>query len=253
MMSGVRKRRKNLLTEEQIREKIGKMLGGSQKSSYLTFGVFAVSFLALTLIVSVPVEFRKASVAWALTCWIIHLIWTIVASFGWQTLSDEKFEQLSKEDRVRHLRLRTIWFHFWKGGFLLLVSAQILLVGLGMLKHLGLAGWIDGLAVSVYGLAGMLSFWQRRRICHMRLVGWSPDTQWGRLMLRIGAIGSATAASTCSAITIILARLHIVSKGVAAAFFGTLGVIVACMMVPQVVYDFLSAWTHLQIYRSEIG
>ena len=252
-MSKTDRRRKNLLTDEQMRDKISKMFEGSQKNSYLTFAVFAVSFLALTLIVSVPIEFRGASVTWVLICWIIHLIWTIVASFGWQTLSDEEFEQLLKEDRIRHLRLRTIWFHFWKGGFLLLISVQLLLVGLGMLKHLGLAGWIDGLAVSVYGLTYILSFWQRRRISHVRLVGWSPDTQWGRLMLRIGAIGPAVAASTCSAITIIVVRLHIVPKSIAIAFFGTLGVIVVCMMIPQIVHDFLLARIHLQIYRSEMG
>jgi hypothetical protein len=246
-------RRKKLLTDEQMREKISDMLGGSQKSSYLTFAVFAISFLALTLIVSVPVKFRETAVTWALTCWVIHLVWTIVASFGWQTLSDEEFKQLMKEDRIRYLRLRTIWFHCWKGIFLLFVSVQLLLVGLGMLKYLELAGWLDGLVVGVYGLTGILSFWQRRRIGHVRLVGGAPDTQWGRLILRIGAIGSPVAASTCSAITILLARLHVVSKGVAAAFFGTLGVIVACVMIPQVVYDFLLAWVHLQIYGSEIG
>jgi hypothetical protein len=250
-MSATGQKRTKLLTEKQIRSRIGNTLEGSQKTSNLTFAVFAVSFAALTLVVSAPAEFRQTAVIWALAHWIVNLIWTTVAGLGWRTLPDEESEQLSKEERVRRLRLQTTWFRFWKGGYLLLVSVQMLLIGLGMLKHLQLAGWVDGLAVGTYCLAYLLSFWRRRHICHVRIVGYSPDTQWGRLMLRVGAIGPAVMASTCSAITIILARLQIVPKGVAAGFFGTLAVVLSAMIVPQVVYDFTAAWIHWQIYKTE--
>lgn len=248
-MSGAKRKRKKLLTDEQIQERIGNTLEGPQKANYLTFAVFAIPFYALTLVVSVPAEFRKTAVAWALAHGIVNLIWTIVAGFGWRTLPYWESKRLSKEERHHRLRLQTIWFRFWKGGFLLLFSTLTLLIGLGMLKHLRPMGWMDGLAVGVYGLAYAFSFWQRRRICHVRVEGYSPDTRWGRLMLRLAVIGPATAAATCSAITSVLARLHIVPKSVVAGFFGTLAIVLASIMVPQIVYDFTAAWIHLRIHR----
>ena len=251
-MIGTGKHRK-LPNGGQIWERISNTLdvGGAQKVSSLIFSVFAFSVMGFILVVSVPIKFKESAEAWALAHWIINLIWAVVAGFGWKTLPDSESRQLSREERARRLRLQTIWFRFWKGGFLLLFSTLVLLLGLGLLKHLSLAGWIDGLAVAVYVLVSAFSFWQRRLICRVMVEGWSSNTRWGRLMLRLVVIGPVTAATTCSIIGIALARSHILPRSIAAVLFGTLGVVLACVIVPFVVYDFSAAWIHLQIRRAE--
>ncbi len=251
-MVGTGKHRK-LLNDEQIREIIGSTLdvGGGQKASSLISSVLVFSVIGFVLAISSPTEFRKTAAAWALAHWIINFIWAVVAGLGWKTLPDSESRQLSREERARRLRSETMWFRFWKGGFLLLVSTLILLLGLGLLKHLSLAGWVDGLGVAVYVVVGTFSAWQRRLICRVMVEGWTSDTRLGRLMLRLAAIGPVTAATTCSAIGIALARLHILPRSIAAILLGTLGIVLACAIVPFVVYDFSAAWIHLQVHRAE--
>ncbi len=244
-------KRKKQLTDAQIQEKIGTMLAQPQKVELLTFAVFAISFLALTLCFAVPPEFKKTGGRWALVLWITNLIWALIAALGWKTLPPEEFKRLSKEQQHRHLRSETIWFHFWKGGFLALVSTNILLIGLGALSCLGSMAWVSGLAVGGYFLAFVLSFFQQRHILRVVVEGWSADTQWGRLMLRLAVIGPAAGASIGSGIGIILVRLHVLPESILIASAGLVGILVAGMIMPQVVQDFSVMWVHLQIRRTE--
>jgi hypothetical protein len=78
-MSGTGNKRKRQLTDTQIREKIGDMLAQPQKASDLTFAVFAMSFLAVTL--GFP-GFTETGGRWGLVLWITNLVWTLVATFG---------------------------------------------------------------------------------------------------------------------------------------------------------------------------
>jgi hypothetical protein len=250
-MTGTRSKRKKQLTDEQIWEKIGDMLAQPQKASDLTAAVFVMSFLAVTLRFAVPPGFTETGGRWGLILWITNLVWTLVATFGWKTLPLEELKRLSKEQQRRHLRSETIWFDFWKGGYLVIVSMSMLLLGLGMLSYLGPMAWVSGLAVSGYILTFVLSFWQRRRILRVVVEGWSADTRWGRLMLRLAIIGPAAGASIGSGIGIILVRLHLLPESILIMSAGLVGVLVADMMVPQVVQDLSVAWIHLQIRRAE--
>jgi hypothetical protein len=250
-MSGTGNKRKRQLTDTQIREKIGDMLAQPQKASDLTFAVFAMSFLALTLRFAVPPEFTETGGRWGLVLWITNLVWTLVAAFGWKTLPLEELKRLSKEQQRRHLRSETIWFHFWKGGYLALVSMSMLLLGLGMLSYLGPMAWVSGLAVSGYLLAFVLAFLQRQRVLRVVVEGWSADTRWGRLMLHLVVIGPAAGASIGSGIGIILVRLHLLPESILIMSAGLVSVLVADMIIPQVVQDFSVAWIHLQARRAE--
>jgi hypothetical protein len=248
-MAGTRSRRKGQLTDAQIREKIGDMLAQPPKASYLTAAVFAMSFLAVTL--GFP-GFTETGGRWGLVLWITSLVWTLIAAFGWKTLPLEELKRLPKEQQHRHLRSETIWFDFWKGGYLAIVSMSMLLIGLGALSYLGPMAWVSGLAVGGYILTFVLSFWQRRRILRVVVEGWSADTRWGRLMLRLAIIGPAAGASIGSGIGIILVRLHLLPESILIMSAGLVLVLVADMMVPQVVQDFSVARIHLQIRKAEV-
>jgi hypothetical protein len=254
-MSGSKEKREELLTNEQIQERISRAmeLGGGQKSQHLIAGMFVVSFLALTLVVSAPDWYRQTAIVWASIHWGINLIWTVVAGVGWWTLPDWESRQLAKEQRCNRLRLQTMWFHFWKGGFLLLCSTLMMLMGLGMIKHLEPAKWVDILAAIGYGLTYVFSFWRKRYLFHVKLKGRPFDKMWKRLLIRLAVIGPAIAAATCSAAMSILARLHIVPISVAAGFFGILSIGVASAIVPQIAYDFIAAWIHRQIRKTEVN
>jgi fumarate reductase subunit D len=252
-MAGTRSKRKGQLTDTQIRERIGDMLAQPPKASHLTAAVFVVSFLAVTLRFAVPPGFTETGGRWGLVLWITSLVWTLIAAFGWKTLPLEELKRLSKEQQRRHLRSETIWFDFWKGGYAAIVSTSMLLLGLGMLSYLGPMAWVNGLAVGGYLLAFVLSFLQRQRILRVVVEGWSADTRWGRLMLRLAVIGPAAGASIGSGIGIILVRLHLLPESILITSAGLVGVLVADMMVPQVVQDFSVAWTHLQIRRTDMG
>ena len=247
---------KDLPTYRQILERIGNIPEGiqaTQKIANLTFAVFASFIIGVILVVSVPIEFRETALAWAFAHWGANLVWAIVIGFGWRTLTESESRQLSRKERAHRLRAQAMWFRLWKGGFLLLVSTLLLLLGIGLLRHLGLRRWVDGLVVAVYGLIYVFSLWQRQRICHTKIEGWSPNTRWGRIMHRLGAIGPAAAASVCSALTIATVRLNIVPKSIGAGFFGILGVVLACLIVPQVIYDLIVARVHFRLHRTEGG
>jgi len=128
---------------------------------------------------------------------------------------------------------------------------MILLIGLGAMSYLGLPGWVSGLAIGGYLLTFVLSFWQQRRILRVVVEGWSADTRWGKLMLRLAVIGPAVGASIGSGIGIILVRLHLLPEGILVASAGLVMILVANMIIPQVVQDFSVAWIHLQIHRTE--
>lgn len=250
-MSETESKRKKRLTDTQIQERIGNMLAHPQKAGHLTAAVFVISFLALTLRFAVPPGFTETGGRWGLILWITNLAWTLVATCGWKTLPPDEFKRLSKEQQRRYLRSETIWFRFWKGGYVLLVSTSMFLIGLGELSCLGSLGWVSTLAVSGYLLTCALSFWQRRRILRVVVEGWSADTRWGRLMLRLAIVGPVAGASIGSGIGIILVRLHILPKSVLIASAGLVGILVGDMILPQVVQDFSVAWVHSQIHRTE--
>jgi hypothetical protein len=252
-MSETRNKCKKWLTDTQIRERIGNMLAHPQKASHLTAAVFAISFLALTLRFAVPPEFTETGGRWGVILWITNLAWTLVATSGWKTLPPDEFKRLSKEQQRRHLRSETIWFRFWKGGYLALVSTSMLLIGLGALSYLGPLGWVSTLAVSGYLLTFVISFWRRQRILRVVVEGWSADTQWGRLVLRLAVIGPVAGASVGSGIGIILVRLHVLPKNILVVSAGLVGILVADMIIPQVVQDLSVAWVHSQIHRTEPG
>jgi hypothetical protein len=252
-MTGTRGKRKDQLTDAQIWEKVGNMLGQPQKVSHLTAAPFLSSFLALTLGVAVPPTFKETGALCGKVIWIVGLIWTLMAALGWKRLPPRELKRLPKEEQHQHYRLETIWFHFWKGGYLVQVSAAMLLIGLGGLSALGPVGWVSVLAVAGYLLTFAVSFCQRRRILRVKVEGWSADTQWGRLMLCLAVIGPAAGAAIGSTIGIAVARLHVLSESVVGIVVGLLGILIADMVVPQVVQDLLVAWIHLQIRRTEMN
>lgn len=245
------------LTDAQIREVIGKILpvASTWKWEWLASGAFVISFLALSIYLAVYTGLAtKTGGRWGLALWIVYLVWMLVAAFGWKRLPEEKLKYLSREQRHRHLRLATIWFFFWTGGYLALASMMWLLLSLsvliyGALIYLGAMGWVSDLVVGGYLLAFLVSCWQWRRIlCLLEL--WSPETRWGKLMLRLAAIGPA-AISIGSVIGLLMGRLHILPKSIACAHVGLLGILIAYVTVPYVVLYFSKAWIHLQIYRAE--
>ncbi len=251
-MTGTRGKRKDQLTDAQIREKIGNMLGQPQKISHLTAALFVSSFLALTLGVAVPPTFKETGALCGKFIWIAGLIWTLIAALGWKRLPPRELKRLSKEEQRQHYRLETSWFHFWKGGYLIQVSVAMLLIGLGGLSVLGPVGWGGVLAIGGYLLTFVVSLCQRRRILRVKAEGWSADTQWGRLMLRLAVIGPAAGAAIGSTIGIAVARLHVLSESAVGIVVGLLGILLADMAVPQIVQDLSVAWIHLQIRRTEM-
>jgi len=243
------RRPKESLTDEQIRERIGCMLERPNKTGHLTAAVFVVSFFTLPwLLCPSSSTFRSTGVWMAGVLWTLNLVWTLVAAFGWKTLSPQELEQLSEEQRQRHFRLETIWFRVWKGGYLVLASVVFLLIVFDLLRP---TGWVGVLAVGGYLLSFAVSFWQRRRILRVVVEGWSADTRWGQLMLLLSAIGPAVGASIGSGIGIVLVRLHVLPESILLTFAGVLGILVADMVLPQVVQDFSVAWIHFQIRRAE--
>jgi hypothetical protein len=122
-MPGTRNRGTTRLTDEQIRERIGHMVEQPSKTGYLTSAVFALSVLALALSGAFPPAFKDVGAWAAKVLWVINLIWTLVAAFGWKSpLTDWESKHLSEKQQHRHSRLGTIWFRVWKGGYLVLVS-----------------------------------------------------------------------------------------------------------------------------------
>jgi hypothetical protein len=247
-MTGTRSKRREQFTDAQIRERIGNILGQPQKASHLTFALlFAFPFLAVTLSMAVPTGFKEMGAFWG------KVIWTLVAALGWKRLSPSDLKRLPKEQQRRHLHQEMIWFHVWKAGTIVLVSIAMLLLGLGGLSVLELLGWVKVLAIGGYVLTFFVSFWQRRRILRSLVEGWSADTRWGRLMLRLAAIGPAVGASIGSGIGIALVRLHILPGNILLAYAGLTGILVAGIMVPQVISDLSVAWIHWQIRRVEMN
>jgi hypothetical protein len=244
--------RNKLLTDEQIQEKIGSRrmdLRAKYKTVNLVVSMFALSFLALTLVLIVPDEYREAAMFWAWTHWLIYLIWTILLGFVWRTLPDWESKQLTEEERCRRLHLQTMGFHLWRGGFLLPSSTLLLLLGLGSLKYLGQTNWVDGVVVGGYSLLYLFSFWQKRFISHVRLEGWPTDSQWKRSLIQLGGVGSVGLIATCSSMASLLARLRIVPAGVAYIVIGMSSIVLASVTVPVIVFCFIEAWVHLQIAR----
>lgn len=251
-MIGIKNRCESQLTDAQIREKIGDALERPQKVSHLTAGLFVVSFLALTLGMAVPPTFKETGSLWSKALWIAGLIWMLVAALGWKRLPPRDLKRLSKEQQRQHYRWETIWLHVWKAGYLVLVSMFMLLIALGLLtRALEPIGMVGVLTVAGYLLTFVVSFWQRRRILHVKVEGWSADTQWSRLMLRLAFIGPAAGAAIGSGLTIAVVRLHALPENMLFAFGGLLGILIANMIVPQVVQDLSVAWIHLKIRRTE--
>jgi hypothetical protein len=251
-MSEGRGKRKSRLTDAQIEERVGNMLSQPPKTSHLTSAVFVMTFLALTLRFAVPPGFTRRGGLWGLFLWIINLLWTLLAVVGWKPLPAEGVNRVPKGDWRRQSRLETIWFHFWKGGYLLLVSASMLLIGLGMFSYPMLVGWVTGLAVAGYLMAFVLSFWHRRRILRVKVERWLVDIREGRLMLRLAIVGPVVGASIGSAIGIILVRLGLLPVNILVASAGFVGILVADMIAPAVVQDFAVAHIHWRARQAEI-
>lgn len=248
------KRRKKRLTDAEIREKIGNILGQHQKASYLIATLLLSFFLALTvsMSMSVPPTLTRPGVLWGKALGIAGVLWTLVAALGWKRLSPQKLKRLPKEEQRRHYRSETMWFYFWKGGYLVQVSIAMLLMGVGLLMRvLRPAVWVSVLAGAGYLLAFVVSFCQRKRILRVIVEGWSADTRWGRLMLRLAAIGPVAGASIGVGLTRAVVRLRIVPENVLFVFGGLVGILVAYAIVPQIIHDFSVAWIHLQIRRAE--
>jgi hypothetical protein len=248
MMSKANAHRQKL-TDEQIRERIGRMMCQPQKTSNLTFAIFAVSVLALLLYFFM--RLTSTGGYSALILWTINLVWALIAAVGWKTLPLERLKQLTKQQQHAHMGSETIWFHLWKGGYLTVVSAIFLLSGLALLAYAGARTWARALAVSAYLLCFVISFLQRRRIRLVLVRGWSRDSRWGRWMLRLAVIGPAAGASWGAAVAILLVRLEILPLGIAAASLGLMGILIAMIPVPQVVMDWSVAWIHLEMRRAE--
>jgi hypothetical protein len=111
--------------------------------------------------------------------------------------------------------------------------------------------WVRGSAVGGYLLALVFSLSQRRRILRVVVEGWSADTRWGKLMLRLAFVGPVVGASIASGVGIILVRLQILPASILLASAGLVGILVAYMVIPQVVQDFSVARIHFQIRRIE--
>jgi hypothetical protein len=250
-MSKTRRKSRNRLTDEQIREEICTRLRLPEKVQYLIGGVLTISFFAVMLRFGVPPAFTDTGGRWALILWIINLVWTMLVAVGWDGISLEDFKRLPKEQQQRLLRSNTIWFYLWKGGYLALVSIFMLLMGLGGLSYYGALAWVGGLVIGGYLLALVLAFVERRRIVRVVVEGWSADTRWGKTMLRLAIIGPAAGASIGSSVGIILVRLHILPEGILLASAGLVLIMAAVMIVPQVIQDFSVAWIHLQNRESK--
>jgi hypothetical protein len=244
-MAATGSRRSQRLTDVQVREKIASTVERPHKAGHLTAAAFVLTFLALTLRMAVPIRLKETAAFWATGLWIVGLIWTGIAALEWKTSPSRDPRRDQKEQECQHHRMGMIWFHVWKGGYLLLVSTFMLLIGLGLLmRALWPAGWMGVLAGAGYLLAFAASIWQRRRILQLKLGGWSADTRWGGVMLRPAVIGPVAGASVGSGIVIGLVRLHILPQEVLFVLGGVLGALIAYMIVPQVVLDLQVAWIH---------
>ncbi|MBC7252119.1 MAG: hypothetical protein H5T62_17805 [Anaerolineae bacterium] len=250
-MTKRRSRRWGKYTDEQIRAEISIRFDPSPAFESMSPATLCIMFTlgVFMLAVLVPGLYpRKGSWYMVLAFVVVNLFWTLYVFLRRKTLTAKQFTELPVEMRKRYLRVRTMWFHFYVGGFLTLISVIFLLVELGAFGLLGKVGVAAGLIVGCYFLLFIGSFLLRRVLLRIAVEGF-PDAWWGKIMLAV--LGLAFMIGSLPAGSGVLMGRFLPEK-VIRVFAGLSSFLFASIFIPRAVYDIVVGHIHLQNMKADI-